>query len=55
MPVAPDDDSPDRQLVEKVLNDPFLLRQVMERVYRLMSDELWSQRDRVPDRQEVDG
>ena len=35
------------KLSEKILNDPVLLRQLSDRVYELMREELRNQRDRL--------
>ncbi|NJL20942.1 MAG: hypothetical protein HC895_09185 [Leptolyngbyaceae cyanobacterium SM1_3_5] len=34
------------KLAEQLLNDPILLRQLSDRVYQLMAEELRNQRDR---------
>lgn len=36
------------KLIEKILQDPLLLRQFSEQVYQLLLDDLHCQRDRFP-------
>lgn len=38
----------DTALIDKILQDPLLLRRLSERVYQLLLDDLYLQRDRSP-------
>jgi hypothetical protein len=42
--------SKDTELIEKILQDPLLLRKLSEKVYRLLIDDLYIQCDRFPKR-----
>ncbi len=37
----------ENQLIEKITNDPILLRKICDKVYELMKEDLRNQRDRT--------